>query len=156
MKPLIIKLILAVQSYTVPVADLESILSEVVPVEIQVIDLANPQPVKDFYKLHYEVVKLEVKSTIEMFLHAPFIDENGWFYIAEKTHKKSGVVTVAIANREGFEEQNKQRIVHGFLHACGVLHNNDHCNVMNEIPCGLGIRPEDVLKCRKNLEKGKL
>lgn len=147
MKSLLIRLILAVQGYVVPVQEIEARLSVIAPVKIEVIDLANPQRVENFYKLHYSVVNAKVKRDPVVFLHSYFIGGLS----GGKASRKHGVVTVAIV--PGYDERNLQVILHELLHLWGVEHNSEACNLMNEQPCGYEIREKDILTAKKYLKR---
>lgn len=148
MKPLVIKLILAVTGYTVPVAELGSTLSQIAPVEIEVIDLANPQP--DLYQLHYSLVEAHAKAKCVVYLHQSFTGGLS----GGKANLKFGIANVGIV--EGSDERNLQVIVHEIGHLFGLKHNLKECSVMSPQPCGLSFTVQEVLRGRRNIKRGKV
>lgn len=145
MKSIFITLVLAVTNYQPDVTELQSILAPIAPVQIEVIDLANPQPAKNLYSLHYQLVRLHVKPTFKIYLHNYF--EGG--LSGGKANQKYAVANVAIV--PGYDERNTQVIAHELLHLLSVDHNNNECNLMNPQPCGVAILERDVLRARKYL-----
>lgn len=149
MKPVILKLILAVSGYTIPVAELGSTLSQIAPVEIEVIDLANPQP--DLYQLHYSLVEAHAKAKCVVYLHQSFTGGLS----GGKANLKFGIANVGIV--EGYDERNRQVILHEIGHCVFRLkHNLKECSVMSPQPCGLSLTVQEVLRGRRNIKRGKV
>lgn len=147
MKRIIVRIVLAVSGYQVPVQELESRLSAIAPVRIEVIDLANPQPVENFYELHYQLAKMKVSKDAVVFLHAGFQGglsggKASYFY---------KIANVAVV--PGYDDRNQQVLTHEILHLWGVSHNDEDCNLMNPQPCGVEIREQDVLRAKKFLKR---
>lgn len=146
MKSLAIRIILAVTGYTVPVTELQTRLSAIAPVDIQVIDLANPQP--DQNSLHYALVGFMVKPGIKIFLHSYYNGglSGGKSYVAKQ------ISNVAIIPDN--DERNEAVILHEIGHQFGLGHS-DTCTVMAPQPCSLEFSGDEILKARRWIKKNR-
>lgn len=143
MKHLFLTIVLAVSNYTVPVDEIATRLSVIAPTRIELVDLANPQPVDKFRNLHYAIVKMKTRRQKTIFLHAPYIGGLS----GGKANSVTGIADVAIV--EGYDERNLQVILHEIGHLLGMKHNAEPCNVMNVQPCGLSFLTSDIKRARR-------
>lgn len=146
MKSLLIRIILAVSGYSVPIDELEMRLSVIAPVDIQVIDLANPQP--DQNSLHYALVGFVVKPGIKLFLHSYYTGglSGGKSYVAKRV---SNIAIIPDNN-----ERNEAVILHEIGHQFGLGHS-DTCTVMAPQPCNLEFSVDEILEAKKYLKRRK-
>lgn len=145
MKPLIIRIILSVTGYTVPTAEIESRLSVIAPIQIEVIDIANPQPVESFYPMHYSLVRAHVKNDIVVYLHPAFIGGLSGGKCTS-THK---VGTVAILADPDYAERDLRVTLHEIGHKWGLGHNLKECSIMSPQPCSLEFTANEIKKAKR-------
>lgn len=150
MKPLIIRIILSVTGFIVPVDELETRLSVIAPVDVQVIDLTT-QSVSSFAKRKYDIATIAAKGGVNLYVTGPFVGLQGEDLFAGYCSYKHQVGFAAVI--PGRDHENLQLLLHELGHCVANMRHTEGCSVMSAVPCSLEFLERDVLRARRFLRR---
>lgn len=142
-KSLIVYIVIAVGGYQFPVEEFGRIASQVRPIGLEIVDLANPQGVETFNRLHYRIVKMKLSRSPVLFLHAAWegVYSGGQ---ADIVHRIANVGIVP----DNYE-RNLQVALHEFGHTLGMRHVQHGCWIMSPQPCGFSWDKRNLKRARR-------